>query len=117
MHTTVTPVLQFPTPQAQPQPSRRPLFLDPDCPFHYSERPFAPGQMSTAHVLRPAQEFAEGMTGRLYANVKNPHKGLPICEDVLRGYLAAAFNAGYAAALDQEFADVFAESDPELGTR
>jgi hypothetical protein len=73
--------------------------------------------MSTAHVLQPAQQFAEGLTGRLYANVKNPHKGLPICEDVLRGYLAAAYNAGYAAALDQEFAEALADSGPELGTR
>lgn len=111
-----TSVLQFPATPTQPV-SERPLYLDPRCAFHYSEAPFLPNQVSTAHVLQPAQHFAACMTSRLYANTKNPHKGIPICEDVLRGYIAAAFNAGFAAALDQEFAEALAENDPELGTR
>lgn len=111
-------VLRFPASAPQPQPdTERPLFLDPECAFHYSETPFVEGQRSTAHVLQPAQTFAAGITKRLYAAVKNQHKGIPICEDVLRGYLAAAFNAGYGAALDQEFADAMADLAPEMEPR
>jgi hypothetical protein len=109
-------VLKFPEPKPQPI-LERPLYLDPECPFHYAETPFVEGQRSTAAVLQPAQSFAAGITRRLYAKVEDPQKGILICEDVLRGYLAAGYNAGYAAAIDQEFADVLDESDPDWRQR
>lgn len=111
-------ILQFPASTAKLQPtSDRPLFQDPNCPAHFTETPFVEGQASTARVQPPAETFAAGLMKRLYANVHEPDKGILFAEDVLAAYFAACYNAGYAAALDQEFAEAVAEMDPELGTR
>lgn len=95
----------------------KPLYLDPTNSAHYSERPFAAGQPSSATVMptQPAQRFATSIVRRLFAGLKNPKSKVTISEDVLHGYIAAAYNAGYAAAVDQEFADAMADLDPEMG--
>lgn len=93
------------------------LYLDPTNSAHYSEKPFAPGQPSTATAtpMQPAQQFAAIIVSRLFSGLKNPKSAVTVTADVMQGYIAAAYNAGYAAALDQEFADAIADLDPEIG--
>lgn len=96
----------------------KPLYCNPHNSAHFSVRPFAPGQSSSATVtaMQPAQQFASSIVRRLFAGLKNPKSAVTVSEDVMQGYIAAAYNAGYAAAVDQEFADVMADLDPEMGS-
>lgn len=110
----------FPSPSEVPSDWKL-LYQNPNNPALFSETPFTKGQKSNAVILPPADAYAVKVTGELFhkneQKLKNRNGVISITQEVLQAYVAASYNAGFAASIDAAYAEAFADQNEEMEPR